>query len=107
MNFAPTWAGSFNLSNGNGDSLTFGSVGTIQASGDLTGSRTTYNMMVSGSSFNGGSIAAENISGQLVGPGIGPTPVTGAVGDFMFDHGGGTLVNGVFGSDLAPGTPQN
>ncbi len=53
------------------------------------------------SQFLSGSGAGSHIGGNLVGPGTGPNPISGAVVDFSFDHGtGNPVVHGVGGADL-------
>jgi hypothetical protein len=97
-NVTPIWFGNFNMANGP-DSLTFSASGTILNDGGLSGSPNSYNLTVGGSSFGLGSLIGQGIAGHLVGPGSGPTPITGAKGDFFFDH-GGVQANGIFGADL-------
>jgi len=99
---APTWDGIFSMNNLDGDTLTFDASGTIQRDGTLTGNQTGYSMQVNGAGFDRNSITAETIGGNIVGPGSGATPITGAIGTFHFEHGGSATVDGGFGSDLAP-----
>lgn len=96
----PNWDGYFGMSNPNGDFLNFEAGGTIQPSGQMTGASSSYSMQVHSVPFGSGSIINETITGQLVGPGSGATPITGAVGSFFFDH-GAAQVNGGFGADLS------
>lgn len=98
----PTWDGDFSMNNTASDSLSFSVLGIIQPDGRMTGNQYNYMMQVHGTSFDGSSISAESISGVLVGPGSGSTPITGTAGTFSFDHGGAAQVQGGFGADLAP-----
>lgn len=99
MSTVPTWDGTFSLANGAGDNLNFSAAGNIQSDGKMTGSKTDYFMNVNGSGYGIGTISSEMIGGKLVGPGTGPTPITGAHGRFQFGHGTASAV-GAFGADL-------
>lgn len=94
-----TWDGMFNMFNCDEDSLNFGAAGNVLAGGLLSGSLTSYSMQVSGNSFS--DVTSQSIDGKLVGPGTGSTPITGAVGNYNFGHGGQATVQGVFGADLS------
>ena len=96
----PNWDGSFSMHNAKEDSLSFNAEGAIQGNGTLTGSQTSYSMMADGVRFNRGSLTDERIEGHLVGPGTGQTPISGAIGDFTFQHGNRAQVVGGFGADL-------
>ena len=104
---APNWDGTFDLSNPNSDTLVFEADGAIQANGTLTGNTTFYIMQVGGQSFAIGTLTAQDIQGNVVGPGLpDPNPVTGAFGVFSFTHGPDAEVDGGFGADLtAPALP--
>jgi hypothetical protein len=97
----PTWDGDFTMHNTASDSLSFSVFGTIQPDGQLTGSQYNYMMQVHGVNFDASSITSESIVGELVGPGTGPDPISAAVGQFMFDHGGAAQVQGGFGANLS------
>ena len=96
----PSWTGSFNMNNTAGDNLNFAVDGTITTVGQLQGATTAYSLMVNGSSFGQNSITAESIQGNLVGPGSGAKPITGAIGNYHFEHGNAAMVDGIFGADL-------
>jgi hypothetical protein len=49
-----------------------------------------------------GALASQELTGNLVGPGTGPRPVTGAIGSGRFTHIDGTDVVLTYGTDLAP-----
>ena len=60
-------------------------------------------MNVGGQAFAIETLTAQDIRGNIVGPGLpDPNPVTGAFGVFTFTHGPDAEVNGGFGADLAP-----
>lgn len=100
----PTWTGTFDMGNRVGDKLNFGAQGAIQSggqlSGQLTGNQTTYSLKVNGTDFARHTITSERIDGNLLGPGTDPAPITGAIGEFHFEHGGAATVHGGFGADL-------
>lgn len=96
----PNWNGDFSMSNIDGDSLVFQAGGLIQVDGLMTGSAASYNLNVNGTAYGIGTLTGQIIDGRLVGPGIGPTPITGATGSFNFNHGGAASAHGGFGVDL-------
>lgn len=100
----PTWSGAFALSQTLGartDALTFDAAGNITGNGHLQGTVGTYSLTVDGVTYDANALAAQGLTGSLVGPGSGARPVTGAIGQFSFDHGAsGPQVNGVYASDL-------
>lgn len=96
----PSWDAVISAGNAAGDALNFEADGTIHRDGTMEGNQLSYSLNVGGSSYNRGSITDESISGNLVGPGTGATPVTGAIGDYNFKHGTDAEVNGIFGTDL-------
>jgi len=93
----PTWNGDFDVAGGESQ-LQFSSSGSIMGNGRLNGSLDTYSLNAFGEIK--GPPVAQVINGNLVGPGTGDTPVTGAVGQFNFNHNDGTKVDGAFGADL-------
>ena len=98
-----TWAGNFDMSNPAADILNFDAGGSIQPDGLMTalpGGVTTFSLIVNGSVYNLGGLTSQHVDGRLVGPGNGPTPITGAVGTFHFDQGGAALVDGGYGANL-------
>jgi len=106
----PSWNGSFAMANGS-DSLNFTASGFFQAGNTLSldGSPISYTMVVKGTTYDNSQpaqpgdplpITSSTFSGALVGPGTGPTPITGVFGSFFFDHGGYASAQGGFGSDL-------
>jgi len=95
----PSWGGDFSLQSKDGDSLSFNvNNGTINSNGKLGGNMSNYSLNAFGESK--GSPSSKSISGNLVGPGTGSKPITGAIGTFDANHSDGTTVDGVFGSDL-------
>ena len=73
----------------------------LQTDGRLTGNQTAYSLEVDGVPFDRASITAETIEGLLVGPGpSGTPPISGAYGNYTFEHGTAAEVLGEFGSDL-------
>ncbi|MBT3296336.1 MAG: FecR domain-containing protein [Verrucomicrobia bacterium] len=103
---APNWDGIFDMSNGDGDALYIEADGAIQSSGTLTGNQTFYQMQVHSQSFPAGTLTAQDIQGNIVGPGLpDTTPITGAFGVFSFTHGPDAQVDGGFGADLTPALP--
>jgi len=100
---SPTWFGDFGLQDTSGNSLQFKVNGVIGPDGDLQsppGGPSSYNINALG--FQSSTApAGSHIGGNLVGPGTGPNPISGAVVDFSFDHGAGNpVVHGVGGADL-------
>ena len=93
----PTWSSDVNMSGGT-SALAFKSSGSIDDNGGLNGSVSNYSLNAFGN--NKGTPSSESVSGNLVGPGTGSAPVSGAIGKFDFEHSDGTKVKGVFGSDL-------
>jgi hypothetical protein len=87
----PNWNGSVNMNNGS-DFCNFSAQGIIQPGGQLTGNHLSYGMQVNGTPYN--TVFNENIGGVLMGPGTGPTPITGSVGNFYFDNGGASVSGG-------------
>ena len=65
----------------------------------MTGSASSYNMSVNAAGFGIGTLTGQSFGGNLVGPGVGGTPITGAIGNFSFDHGSASAVGG-YGTDL-------
>ena len=88
------------MSNADGDSLSFNADGGITG-GSLQGDNlNSYSLNANGSSYDQGSLSGQNIGGSVVGPGSGPAPISGAVVEFGFDHGGGPSVQGAGGADF-------
>ena len=103
------WAGIFQLSNTDGDSLSFNVAPTaISPLGHLQGSPSNYSLNFSEVSY--GSPESGSMTGNLVGPGqnnLGLAPVTGAIGSGRFDHGySGPRVELTYGTDLKTGSPS-
>jgi hypothetical protein len=99
LGILPTWQGDFKL--GNANDLQFVVPGSIQADGSLKGSPSSYSLNAFGQNYGAGSITRQDVDGKLVGPGTGPTPITGSVIDFRFEHGAnGPRVVGAGGADL-------
>jgi hypothetical protein len=100
----PTWNGDFILSGPGSESLNITVNPTsITPNGHLQGTPTTYLLNFRGNSYNQGTLSPGSImDGNLVGPGTGPTPITGAIGSGQFVHNNGITVNMTYGTDLAP-----
>jgi hypothetical protein len=65
------------------------------------GTPALYSMDVHATHFGLRDISSEAIDGTLLGP-LGATVPAGAIGTFMFQHGGAATVDGIFGANLAP-----
>ena len=91
----PSWDAAFDLSSADGESLGFNAAGSFDNNGQLQGTVSGYSL-----STASGNPVSQSISGNLVGPGTGPDPITGVAGEFDFSHTDGTVVDGVFGADL-------
>ena len=101
LGILPTWQGTFSLSGGNGASLNFTVPGSIQSDGGLSGNPSSYSLNAFGSSYDGSSLTRQDVSGKLVGPGSGAAPISGAIVEFHFEHGGaGPKISGAGGADL-------
>lgn len=99
----PVWSGSFNLTGSGTDALQFQVPTTsISPNGHLRGAVGTYSLIVGGVGYTAGSLLQQSMSGNLVGPGTGSRPITGAVGSGRFLHSDGTEVTLTYGTDLAP-----
>ena len=99
----PTWSGNFQLQNSAGDHLTMAVPMTpISPNGHLQGTPTTYQLDINGRSYNHTDLTQGDMTGSLVGPGSGPVPVSGAIGEGSFRHGDGSAMDMVYGSDLTP-----
>lgn len=104
----PTWGGTFDLNNGDGDRLSFtvdpGTGGTIGSDGHLVlspeGGVSAYTMRVNGKEFDGASVTKQTVDGQLIKPSATDTGISGAAGEFHFDHGAEATVDGAFGVDF-------
>ena len=57
---------------------------------------------MNGTLYDLGTLTGPNhVDGRLIGPGVGPTPISGAVGTFHFENSGGAaFVDGGYGADL-------
>jgi hypothetical protein len=97
----PTWAGTFDLANGP-DSLLIQVSSDISGNGhlSLSGPPDLYQLSANGTSYNAGDLSDYSMSGNLVGPGSGSTPITGAIGDGTFKHPDGMTVDLLYGTDL-------
>lgn len=100
----PVWGGSFNLSNMDGDALAFAvdraaAGGGISAEGALyLNALDSYSMTVNSLSFGSGTLTGQSVSGHLVVPGIGSAPISGAAGEFHFQHDASARADGAFGA---------
>jgi hypothetical protein len=96
-----TWGGNFSLAGGADDLTIVVSPGSIiTPAGHLQGVSSSYILHAGG--MTAGALASEELTGNLVGPGTGPRPITGAVGSGRFTHVDGTDVVLTYGTDLAP-----
>ncbi|TFH18003.1 MAG: hypothetical protein E4H02_01310 [Lentisphaerales bacterium] len=101
-NATPSWGGQFLMDNSTGSALSFEIPGgTINSSGHLMGTPALYSMDVHATHFGLRDISSEAIDGTLLGP-LGATVPAGAIGTFMFQHGGAATVDGIFGANLTP-----
>ena len=99
----PTWSGVFDLDNTVGNSLDVTvTSSTISPNGHLDASAvSSYNLNFGGSTF--ATPSTVEMTGNLVGPGTGAHPITGAIGSGRFTHAGpGLEVNLTYGTDLVP-----
>lgn len=92
----PSWSGDFSLGNASGDQLTFGALGLVFTDGTFYEQASSYSLTAFGKSYGQGSLTMNSVSGTLVGGAV----VSGAAGQFGFEHGSGPSVHGVFGVDL-------
>lgn len=92
----PVWEGAFSLGNSAGDQLVFRANGNVEANGSFSAQASSYTLQAFGNSYTREGLTGNNIGGTLVGE----STVTGASGDFVFRHGSGPRVNGVFGVDF-------
>jgi hypothetical protein len=100
------WGGYFSLDDGTtaGDFLQFRVENGTFVDGNMVGQAAyDYYLHSQGQTFGAGSLIQNEVDGKLVGPGS-ATPVSGATGQFRFDHGGtyGPAVQGAYGTDLNP-----
>ncbi|MFH0878214.1 MAG: hypothetical protein V2A34_00735, partial [Lentisphaerota bacterium] len=99
----PNWTGTFNLNNAQGDSLNMHvNTAIISPNGHLNGSPSAYNLTVNSHNYIQSDIQNGGMTGSLVGPGRGPVPVTGAIGEGHFVHHDGSAMNMMYGTDLTP-----
>jgi hypothetical protein len=84
----PSWSGDFNMGGG-GNSLNFNADGNIEGGRLVKGAVNSYSLNAFGSGYGQGSLSREDVGGALVGSGQGPNPISGAIVDFDFEHGGG------------------
>lgn len=101
----PVWNGTFDMSGAGGNSLKFGAKGDIVAGGNLNGwldeTEKTYSLQLDGTGYSLNDVTSQSISGGLVRKEGSPSPITGAVGEYLFKHhGGAPIVRGCFGSNL-------
>jgi len=97
----PTWSGDFALSNPDDatDNLAFTADGTIGNDGHLQlGNVPNYQLNVNGDSFNQTTLTSRDFGGELLTDGI--SPVSGAAGEYHFEHNDGSRVDGAWGTDL-------
>jgi hypothetical protein len=104
----PTWGGTFDLNNGDGDRLAFtvdpGSGGVITPDGHLVLSPeaglSAYTMTVNGKVFDRQSVTKQSVDGQLIKPSSLDNSISAAAGEFHFEHGADAHVDGAFGVDF-------
>lgn len=97
---SPVWSGDFQMNNADGDKLNFKANGSILAGGVLKGTQNEYTLTVGGIDHFAGSLTGQRVEGRLIGSGAEPSPISGAAGQFAFQHGATLRADGVFGSDL-------
>ena len=97
----PTWSGRFDLTCADdGDTLRFDASGTIQNDGHFTlGNLSNYQLVFGSDTYTDASLILQDWDGQLITDG-GANPVTGAAGEYHFEHNDGTTVDGAWGTDL-------
>lgn len=106
---SPTWGGSFDMSNMDGDRVAFtvdpGSGGIINSEGHLVlqpdgGSVSTYYLQVNGKMFDETSLTQQSMDGQLIKPTANDNSISAAAGVFHFTHGTDAKVDGAYGVDF-------
>jgi len=97
-----TWSGTFNMGQSGGDQLQVGYSGRpISANGHLLGtSPDSYSMRANGVNYGMGNISSTEITGNLVGPGSGPRPITGGIGSGQIVNNDGSVATYNFGAGL-------
>lgn len=102
----PTWNGQFTGGTSDGDRfvIQYNASRPISPNGHLRGGMPDmYMLNARGIQYGGGSLMGAQMTGNLVGPGVGPSPIiTGAIGEGRFEHSDGTVLNLTYGTDLAP-----
>jgi len=104
----PVWGGVFSMSDGAGNSLDFdvdrdAAGGVINSDGTLSlDALNSYTMTVNGNTFDDTSLSAQSVDGCLVVPGAGASPISGATGEFHFEHGTDARADGAFGATFPP-----
>jgi hypothetical protein len=101
----PTWMGRFAGTAPNGDQLNirYNTPRGISPNGHLQATAPDiYSVRVRGTVYGPADLSAGEITGNLVGPGTGPRPITGAIGAGRYAHADGSTVNLTYGTDLAP-----
>jgi hypothetical protein len=101
------WDGTFNMSNSDGDSLSFGVRGPIAADGTLNGTldetTSSYYLQVGGTMFDIGTVTGQDVNGRLIHyPPSGAGSISAASGRVLVDHGGDASVHSAFGATLRP-----
>ena len=100
----PTWSGVFDLDNTVGDSLDVTiTSSSISPNGHLDASTvSSYALHYGGYTY--GTPSSVDMTGNLVGPGTGANPITGAIGSGRFTHTtpNPVEVNLTYGTDLVP-----
>jgi hypothetical protein len=105
---APSWNATFRLDYNKTDGiadgrnlLDFDANGTV-ASGQFTLSPangiTYYAMKINGNSYT--APTAASLTGSLIKPGQGPSPISAVIGQFAFQHGTAASARGAFGADF-------
>lgn len=99
------WRGAFSATDPAGNNLNvhYSNWQNISPNGHLEGGiPDNYILNAGGNAYTEADLVESDMTGNLVGPGTGPRPVTGAIGTGRFTHGDGTTVNLTYGTDLAP-----
>lgn len=100
-----TWHGRFTGGKPGEDSfdIQYATPRPISANGHLRGGvPDSYALHAHGMTYDGGTLTDAQMTGNLVGPGVGPRPITGAIGEGRFAHSDGTVLNLTYGTDLSP-----
>jgi hypothetical protein len=108
MEVNPSWNGMFDMASGN-NALSFTvENGTFDTAGYMVLARplelSSYTMKLNGIVYSASTLSSAKLEGQLIKPGLGPSPISAVSGEFEFQHGKKAGARGAFGADLRSGT---